>query len=345
MNHILPLFERQHHIVSIVGMSKNSGKTVTTNSVIEELRQADYKVGITSIGRDGETSDLVTQTQKPKVFLYSGSMVATAEQLFHLSDVRMDVVEVTKYRTPMGRVIISKTLEDGFVQIGGPVSNQEIRAVSQKMLDDGADYVLVDGALDRSSSASPLISDACILATGAAVNRYMDTTVNRTEHVVRLFEMKRFTSSFLQNIWASIDAPVIVDDQGNYRTVEGLSTLLGAGKKMAAQVDKTSRFIMVTGALVTSTLRDYTESTRYYKDIEWIVGDATRIFIDAKDWHYFQQMGVKISVVNEVKLLAVTINPTSPQGHIYDPIMFQKALSDRLHGIPVINVLSVDAEE
>ena len=48
--------------MSIVGMCKNAGKTTVLNEIIRELSAAGCVMGLTSIGRDGESKDLVTGT-------------------------------------------------------------------------------------------------------------------------------------------------------------------------------------------------------------------------------------------------------------------------------------------
>ena len=59
----------EYKTLSIVGMAKNAGKTTALNYLIEEADDEMIRLGITSTGRDGETSDLVTGTEKPRVYL------------------------------------------------------------------------------------------------------------------------------------------------------------------------------------------------------------------------------------------------------------------------------------
>ncbi|MEG0661801.1 MAG: hypothetical protein RR472_00835, partial [Anaerovoracaceae bacterium] len=59
----------KYKTVSIVGMAKNAGKTTALNYLIEEAMDEGMILGITSTGRDGESTDVVTGTDKPKVFL------------------------------------------------------------------------------------------------------------------------------------------------------------------------------------------------------------------------------------------------------------------------------------
>ena len=66
--------------VSLIGMCKNAGKTTTLNQLIAELKRNGVSFGATSVGRDGESTDLVTNTVKPGIFVYKGTIVATAAQ-------------------------------------------------------------------------------------------------------------------------------------------------------------------------------------------------------------------------------------------------------------------------
>ena len=63
--------------MSIVGMCKNAGKTTMLNWLLTggHLRGT---LGLTSIGRDGESTDVVTGTEKPGIFVKEGTLIATA---------------------------------------------------------------------------------------------------------------------------------------------------------------------------------------------------------------------------------------------------------------------------
>ena len=64
---LLSELSTRYKTISIVGMAKNVGKTTALNYLIEEAEDESIRLGITSTGRDGETTDLVTNTDKPRV--------------------------------------------------------------------------------------------------------------------------------------------------------------------------------------------------------------------------------------------------------------------------------------
>lgn len=339
---LLDLFEDETKIISIVGMAKNAGKTVTMNHLLDVMGHRGMIAGLTSIGRDGERQDIVTKTDKPMIYVTKDTLIATAEMLFNLSEVKMAVLEVTEHHTAMGRVIIGRTLNDGFVQIGGPSTNLEIRSVSEKMIEHGADYVLVDGALDRTSSASPAITDACILSTGAVVSRDMAKTVEQTVYRASLFNLEAIHEPLLQEAWQKAEhlrRPILIQCDGSETILHDVATALSAGRIIAGEISEETTYIIIPGALVTQTLMDVVQMTPYYKNIEWIIGDATKIFIEHKDWLYFMRIGIKIRVRHAIKLMAITVNPYAPAGYFYDSDVFREAIAGRLKDIPVIDVM------
>ena len=340
---LLNLFENEYRVISIVGMAKNAGKTVTLNHLIDDMAGRGLCVGLTSIGRDGERQDIVTKTDKPLIYVRKHSIVATAEMLFNLSEVKMAVLEVTEYHTAMGRVIIGRALADGFVQVGGPTTNASIRSVAEKMIGYGADYVLVDGALDRTSSASPAITDACILSTGAVVSRDMMKTVDQTAYRASLFNLKASVEPCIDSLWQQAETlrrPILVDDNGNATPLMDVVTALSAGRIIAESIDENTRLLIIPGALVTQTVMDVIQTTTHYKNLTWVIGDATKIFIEQKDWLYLMRIGVNITVRHAIKLLAITVNPYAPAGYYYDSDLFREALSQKVKELPIIDVMA-----
>ena len=73
--------------LSIVGMCKNAGKTTVLNRLLS-LKANGEVWGLTSIGRDGESTDVVTGTEKPGIFVPQGTLIATAKDMLRLCFMR-----------------------------------------------------------------------------------------------------------------------------------------------------------------------------------------------------------------------------------------------------------------
>ena len=113
----------------------------------------DESIALTSIGRDGERSDLVTNTKKPEIFVYDGTIIATAEKLLfaggNLSDsgndaqkngmnsgISREILDTTGMPTPMGEVIILRACSDGFIQLAGPSMTAQLARLKKRMFED-----------------------------------------------------------------------------------------------------------------------------------------------------------------------------------------------------------------
>lgn len=336
--------QNRHQVVSVVGMAKNAGKTVTLNELINQSMEVGLTLGLTSIGRDGEATDIVTCTQKPPIYVDAGTLIATAEALYSCSDARLEILEMTGFNTSMGTIMIARVLSPGYVQLAGPCTNSDIRAVSERMLSYGAELVIVDGALDRVSSASPSISDGTILATGAVISRDMDKVIEHSIHQVSLF---RLPSLYEADIRAMAEEAIAMNEiqvirsvQGSYEVVHiPIKTALGAGRKIADALCENARYVVLPGSLVAKTLFDVASVSKHFKDVTFIVRDATRIFVESRDWQILVRKGLKVVVAEEISLLAVTINPFAPAGYYFDPKTFRERLSGFLAPLPVIDVM------
>ena len=81
------LLQQLHSVktLSIVGMCKNAGKTTMLNWMLANTNG--QTLGLTSIGRDGESTDVVTGTEKPGIYVPEGTLIATAKDMLRLGDV------------------------------------------------------------------------------------------------------------------------------------------------------------------------------------------------------------------------------------------------------------------
>ena len=172
---------------SLVGLAKNTGKTVTLNYLLRHL-PADYRVGVTSIGLDGETRDQVVGTEKPEITLRKGMVFATTEKHYRQRRLVSELMDVSDIPTALGRLVTALTRIEGKVIIAGPGSTEMLRRWMQTV-EKEVDLILVDGALNRMSLASPTVSEGMILATGAAYSANIDTLVRKTAYIVHLVSL------------------------------------------------------------------------------------------------------------------------------------------------------------
>lgn len=331
--------------LSIIGMAKNAGKTVTLNHLLEDAYNEGVVLGLTSIGRDGERLDLVTKTDKPTIYVYEGTLLATAESLIELSTARVEILQATEIYTAMGRIVIARVRADGFVQLAGPATTAGIRQVIALLHHWGARLAIVDGALDRQSLASPTVTDATVLATGAVISRNMDHVILETVHRVKLLRTAVAEGDGLAlGIQASKRNTLGWQPDGGLVQWFEFASALGAGRKLASLVPQgVTGNIALPGGLVEQTIQDFLEVRGDLNGLTWIVQDATKLFLSAKTMPKLEKRGFVVRVVSPMKLLGVTVNPVAPQGYAFSSEIFTGQMAERLEGIPVFDVYREEA--
>ena len=167
---------------SVVGMEKNTGKTVTLDYLLSNLPTA-HRVAVTSIGLDGERKDQVFGTHKPEIHLRRGQLFATSEKHYRQRYLTAELLDVSDTQTALGRLVTARVLTPGKVVLSGPGSTLMMRRWMDTV-QPYTDLILIDGALSRMSLASPTVSESLILATGAAYSANMDRLVRDTAYKV-----------------------------------------------------------------------------------------------------------------------------------------------------------------
>lgn len=338
---LLDKIKGEYKVLSIVGMAKNAGKTTALNYILEEAMEEGMLLGVTSTGRDGETSDLVTGTEKPKVFLDVGTLVSVPTQLYEMADAGLEILKMTEYSTAIGDLMICRVADSGYVQIAGPLNVQAHKRLCREMLSMGAEMVLIDGAVDRKSIAAPETSDAIILATGAVLSRNMKKMVEETFHTVNLYTLPEEEDEEIRKILGGKNERqriVTISTKETARQVEILSiqTGLGASRYLDEAITWDTEYLYIPGALTSSVLADI--HPKKLKQIKILTKDPTKIFIDYIHWQQLVKKGLRVKVLANIKVAAVTVNPHSPQGYAFDSQQLVGELSCLLPDIPIIDV-------
>lgn len=334
---LLNQLKQKYKTLSIVGMAKNSGKTTTLNYLIEEAIDEGVVLGVTSTGRDGESTDLVTQTEKPKVFLDTDTLVSLPVKLYDLSDAGLEILKMTNYSTALGQIMICRVAKSGYVQIAGPVNTKDHKKLCQEMIELGAEIVLIDGAIDRKSIAAPDSSDAIILATGAVLSRSLKKVVEETAHIVGLYTLPLFDDKETIHLMkAQGDLDKIMAVKGENVEVFHLKTGLGASRFLDQWMDDDTDYIYIPGALTNSVLVDI--NPLKFKRTKFILKDPSRIFIDSMDWQKFRKKGFQVSVIDNIKVAAITVNPYAPAGYSFEHDVLLTAMRNAVDNTPVVDV-------
>jgi len=305
--------KENYKTLSIIGLAKNSGKTETLNYLIHEAKKINLKLGITSTGRDGEKTDLVTETEKPSIYVEEGMIIATGRKTLYLTDAGLELLEDTDIITPMGRIMICRVVQEGEVQIAGPISSKDMEKTIKLMWKYDIDNLFIDGAVDRKTVSSPIITDGCIIAAGAVLSRDVKKVVEKTSHIIECYSLPEIEDEKLIKILKNVDTTAVINKNYEFEKLQ-VKTGLGNGSKIKNAVNKDSKYIFIDGALTSSLLKNLVDKDGLNYTL--VLRDGTKIFTEPYTWNNLKRQGMKIKVLKKIKIAAVTVNPVSPYGYV-----------------------------
>lgn len=374
---------------SIVGLEKNTGKTECFNYVMQRLPLDKIRVAVSSIGIDGETTDQVTKTAKPEIFLREGVYFGTSEKHYLTKLLTSELLEISDENTSLGNIVIGKALTPGKLLLSGPSSTNGLRRWMNEMQKYDIDLTIIDGALSRLSLASPAVSESMILATGAAYSANINTLVQKTAFVVQMINLE-LTSQENHDTFIDINSGVWAIDEGTGNREQGTGNWeqgtgngehgmgnreqgtgngehgTGNGEhgtgnweqetgnevnlvdlKVASSLSininteglKKCKTLYVSGAL-TDNFVNHIRQNKIFNETEIVVRDFTKIFLTPMTYNTFVNNKRKITVLQKSKLIAVCVNPTSPNGIVLDSEKLCKTLSEAIN-LPVYDLKKV----
>lgn len=321
--------------VSLIGMCKNAGKTTTLNQLISELRRNGVTFGATSVGRDGESTDLVTNTVKPGIFVYKDTIVATAADLLKYCDTTKEILCSTGIFTPMGEIIVFRALTDGFVQIAGPSMTSQLTDVSEIIRPYGVDKILIDGALGRKSLCSKKVSQSTILCTGASYHKNMNTVIRDTAYTCQILQLPQAPFVVPEEIWNQNTIKYIpVTDPAHITIPAAREKPEIVWRKGAEQPPE---YMVVQGGLTDAMVKTLVMSNADLKGKKMVLLDGSKILLSSDMYEKLRIKGLRFEVADALELLAITINPFSAYGFHFDKDEFMEKMSAAVN-VPVYDV-------
>ena len=174
-----------------------------------------------------------------------------------------------------------------------------------------------------------------ILATGAAVSANIKQLVSKTKFLYNLILLDE-TAPALRDRLSGIPSGLwAVDSDGEPHDLGIASVfLIDRAEKDILRFGKT---LFASGAVSDRLLRVLAAKGR---DITLIARDFTKLFITPEAYMEFTRRGGRLMVLQRSRLIAITLNPTSPQGFLLDSKSTCDALSDALQ-TPVYDVKKI----
>ena len=326
---------KRYKSIATIGLEKNVGKTETMNYILKRLKNEGVVTAVTSIGIDGETIDIVTETAKPEIKIYEGMIFITSEKHYIKKRFQSEILDVSERSTALGRLVTARAIGEGKVLLSGPSNGTWVKNIIDEVLRKEVDCVLVDGALSRLSVGSPIITEGIVLSTGAAVSINIKEVIKKTKHIINLLQ--------LENI-CQLNKDKIIDlEDGIYKIIwekESINKLpiksILNFSQLEDNIFQEDCALYITGVLTERFIEGLIKQN-FLKNIEIIVKDFTKIFVSPEVLNRFIKKGGVLKVLLKTELVAITINPVSPTGHVLDSKELIEAIEE-FTDVPVVNL-------
>jgi hypothetical protein len=339
--------------LALVGLAKNTGKTEALVALLRELQDAGRPVGVTSVGRDGEEHDVIdSRIAKPRLRLPAGSIVATTDVLLRASTLPHELLQDTRLRTPLGRVLVARLLDTGPIEVAGPSVAADVRMVSDAMLAHGAEQVLIDGAVNRRAASSPQVADGLVMSTGAVLSRDASEVALQTRDAVELVRLPTIDDSSesgrrLRSLAATHGdrASMLVAEDSDPIVLPPRFVLSSEAEQIAEMLDAnpSAQWMIVAGALPDRFLRSLLHPVhRRRRELVLVVADPTRVFLWKRGPAWYRRQGVHLQTFEAIDLEAITVNPVAPQSHRFDSVHLRALLEEAIADVQIFDVLHPD---
>jgi len=342
--------------LSLIGLSKNVGKTTTTNHLLETLLSGNlYRaedLALTSLGLDGEATDALTGLPKPRYIPQAGLLVATTADLLKQAEregAQVEYLQQLPGRTALGPVIVARVLQTGHIVIAGPTLLRDLRSLLERLQALGARLSIIDGAINRLGAAAPGVTDACILCTGASAAATPELMARRTADLLQRLSTRQtqWTDAYYRKR-SPHSRLYMLDPDNEDGTSESFSNVTGPINEarwivMHMQAQQQPAYLLY-GAFTEELSRALLAQLPTHpaaSRAELIVEDSTKIFCHSAVLQRLSARGLDIRVAEPIRMLAVTINPYTSE-YECTPQRLLDALVKELSSkhLPIIDVVS-----
>jgi molybdopterin-guanine dinucleotide biosynthesis protein len=270
---------RPHTTVTVVGLAKNAGKTTVVNHVLQRM---EGRVGLASLGLDGEARDQLTGLAKPRIAPPAGALVLTTA---HLRG-QTPVVRALPFRTAAGEVVIVAAAGGEAVVVSGPTRLDELDDALAELRSAGAERLLLEGALGRLGTAAPGRADAVVLAAGASLAEGGDDLPLRLRLAVDALDLPVSDAS----------ADVVLDRAAGFEAEAAAEVRGGVVAELGGAL---------TDPLLEALMREGLRATL-------VVADATRVLAGARTVARARRAGVELAARRPLRIVALTSSPFHP---------------------------------
>ncbi|MDD3501219.1 MAG: hypothetical protein PHE19_02230 [Candidatus Cloacimonetes bacterium] len=322
------LFNSKDKIITIAGLSKNAGKTSFLNYLIEQYPYPE-NLAITT-GHDGEEQDFLTGLKKPKIQLQAGNYFTTIADVFikHPSDIRI-IKKLDIY--VLGKPLyLAQALTAIETEIFGGAHKEEQIMLSKEIQSLGANYVIIDGSLDRKSIAlSPEVSAILIVASPLAGDLQ---TIK--QQLNRLYQISKIRKTEL----ADIDDRFFYYEQNGEIVNTHLQSFFKNENELVSILKNQPDYFYIPSAVTDHVMKKFKDLIANYEG-RLIIKHPLHLMCSDHNLQIF--LKANLFCLNNFPLSAFCLNSYSVENNHLPNNVLMESIQEVFVDIPVIDVQSV----
>ncbi len=312
-------------ITSVIGLSKNAGKTTLLNKLIEGISDSSQSIGLASIGVDGERKDAWTDETKPDIFVPEGTIVATTSIGLKAGTADWKILERLNISSSAGEVYLAQANQAGSVMLIGTSMLDHISKVKIAFKKYDIDHFLIDGAYDRLSSANPSFADQIYIVIGASLHH----------------DEASFYKAIKERLYPFF-IPTIENDEilNEAKRFDPNTNLLIKKSKQWEQLPRNQLFLdesILTGEIDWMFLPGVLTENMFLKMLKqkktWnlVLQHGLKSFVPSSLIQLWEKRGGTIRVLYPMNIVGVAYNPYSPLGFSFSANRLKNNLVEMLH--------------
>jgi hypothetical protein len=301
-------------VIGIVGTAKNSGKTTTLTSILEEITKSKKCVALTSIGYEGEDLDNLTFLPKPRIWLEPETIVATASLALDTAKLKYSIIEKTNIETALGKIYIVKIEEKGKIVVAGPNNIADLNKIISSIEILSTELLFIDGAMNR--MAPMYLTDKIIFATGASRNISVPILAEEMTLIDYLFKKE------LNNNFINLETIALANKENIIET--GITALLDINdyNKLINFNPENYETIIMKTIFSANIMKLLCEKVLHKKEYNICFLEPFRLLLSINSFslnEFYKIIPQNINVTFSIKpkLIAITVNPFYPQYENY----------------------------
>jgi hypothetical protein len=323
--------------VLVLGLHRGAGKRTVVEGLARETAAVGTPIGIAAAPRLVRDDDY-SQEMTTLVPLPPGTLVVTSGEILAECKAVVEVLEETGIGSSRGELVVARIVEEGEVGLFGPSEPESAQELTGLLRKHGAGIQVVAAGRDHRAFLQAGLFDGVILSAGLGIAQSEEWAIAAIAYEIGALDLPECDPRTRTSceVARSRNEIVVADSGGT--VLKTLSRDPAAAARWITGGDAPPRVtVIMPGKLDDDLVRRLVQAGM---SGVFAVEDVTRMQVAPIYFKAWIKGGGEFRVVHRIPLAAVALNPNDPAtGDHVDPSLFLKKVGERIHKVPVHDVV------